>query len=132
LNNTQLIDSEADRWTTIWTEGAYTAARFYHYSFRHTTCSKVYKWIWKSRCLLRIKVFAWLLISDRLNTKDMIQRRHWKVTEVYHCSLCPTGIREDWMHLFFDCQFSRRIWAYLQVDWSVGQTIEEKFFHAKS
>jgi hypothetical protein len=120
-----------DEWKTIWKDGIYTAARYYHHQFRHISCSKVYDWIWKRKCVLRIKVFAWLLVSDRLNTKDMLKRRNWKVTDVYHCVLCPGRVSEDWMHLFFDCNFSRRIWAYLQIDWSVGQTMEEKFYNAK-
>jgi hypothetical protein len=50
--------------------------------------------------LLKIKVFAWLLISDRLNTKDMIKRRHWNVTDEYHCILCSSHTYEDKIHLF--------------------------------
>jgi hypothetical protein len=81
--------------------------------------------------VLKIKVFAWLLISDRLNTKDMIKRRHWNVTDEYHCILCSSHTYEDRIHLFFECVFSIRIWNYLQIDWSVGDTIEEKFIHAR-
>ena len=39
------------------------------------------KWLWSSRCTLKIKVFAWLLFFDRLNTKDMLVRRHWRAVE---------------------------------------------------
>ena len=28
-----------------------------------------------------IKVFAWILIMDRLNTKDMVERRHWHMDD---------------------------------------------------
>jgi hypothetical protein len=140
---TELVDLQAliqgvvlqpdgkDEWKTIWKDGTYSAKRFYQHSFRGFTCSKVYGWIWKSQCLLKIKVFAWLLISDRLNTKDMIKRRHWNVTDEYHCVLCPAHCYEDRIHLFFECVFSMRVWNYLQIDWSVGDTIEEKFIHAR-
>jgi hypothetical protein len=37
-------------------------------------------------------MFAWLLLTDRLNNKDMIQRRHWKMTDNYNCFLCVLGI----------------------------------------
>jgi hypothetical protein len=41
--------------------------------------------------------------------------------------LCPSHITEDWIHLFFDYNFSRRIWAYLQVAWIQGNHIEAMF-----
>jgi hypothetical protein len=71
------------------------------------------------------------MISDRLSTKDMIKRRNWNVTAEHHCVLCPSHIYEDWMHLFFDCVFSTRVWSYLHIDWSVGMAIEDKFIYAR-
>ena len=65
-------------------------------------------------------MFAWLLLSDRINTRDMLQRRHWNVTEDTHCELCVANAYEDKLHLFFDCNFSKRIWSYLQIDWSLN------------
>lgn len=35
---------------------------------------------------LNWKYHAWLLFSDRLNTRDMLRRRHWNVTDVFHCA----------------------------------------------
>jgi hypothetical protein len=45
--------------------------------------------------------------------------------------LCATHETEDWIHLLFDCKFSRRIWAYLQEDWTHEDTIEEMFVKAR-
>jgi hypothetical protein len=69
------------------------------------------------------KFFAWLLLKDRLNTKDLLQRRHWKVTEDFYCVLCPLRVREDRFHLFFECNFSQRVWKYLQIDWKSDNDI---------
>jgi hypothetical protein len=66
---------------------------------------------------MNIKNFSWLLLSNRLNTKDLLQRRHWNVTEDYSCVLCPGNCHEDRDHLFFNCIFSRRVWIYLQIQW---------------
>ena len=68
-------------------------------------------------------MFAWLMLSDRLNTRDMLQRRHWNVTEEFHCVLCPTRAHEDRDHLFFTCAFSQRIWNYLQIEWQQGDDL---------
>jgi hypothetical protein len=63
------------------------------------------------------KTFAWLLLVDHLNTRDLLHRRHWNTTEDKHCVLCPLRAHEDRIHLFFQCNFSSRVWNYLQIDW---------------
>ena len=65
---------------------------------------------------MKIKMFGWLLLRDRLNTRDMLQRRHWHVDDLT-CVLCPHHIHEDVSHLFFSCIFSQRVWNYLQISW---------------
>lgn len=47
---------------------------------------------------------------DRLKTKDMLERRHWNITDGHNCILCPSHSREDSYNLFFQCNFSIRIW----------------------
>jgi hypothetical protein len=54
----------------------------------------------------------------------MLKRRHWNVTEETHCVLCFARAYEDIMHLFFECNFSQRVWIYLQIDWMQGQDIQ--------
>jgi hypothetical protein len=83
----------------------------------HTFRPPVYQWLWESCCIMSHKMFAWLLLVDRLNTRDILQRRHWNTTDDTHCELCPLRAYEDRMHLFFQCNFSSRIWNYLQIDW---------------
>jgi hypothetical protein len=86
---------------------------------------------WKSCCIMRIKVFGWLVLRDRINTRDMLQRRHWKVTEDTHCELCASRCYEDRIHLFFECIFSQRIWTYLQIDWPVSDDMQTMVAAAK-
>jgi hypothetical protein len=122
---------QPDKWSTTWPEGNFTSWMYYKHCFAHLPDTIMFKWIWKSRAVLKIKVFAWLLISDRLNTKDMLRRRHWTVSGDQFCVLCPSHIVEDWLHLFFHCNFSVRIWNYLQVEWDPGDTFEEIFLAAR-
>jgi hypothetical protein len=63
--------------------------------------------------VMKTKVFAWVLLVDRLNTRDLLQRRHWNVTDVYHCELFPLRVHEDGIHMFFECNFNVRVWNYL-------------------
>jgi hypothetical protein len=120
-----------DVWKTRWKDGVYTASKYYHYMFRDQNASPILARIWKSKCILRIKFFAWLLINDRLNTRDMLRRRQCNVTNVYDCVLCPTHAVEYWMHLFFYCNFSQRIWNYLQISWGNGAIMESILFQAR-
>jgi hypothetical protein len=103
-----------DQWAYCWGD-KYSSASFYRHIHNHLQVPNVYKWIWKSCCVMKHKVFAWLLLSDRLNTRDLLKRRHWRVTEDEHCVLCPGRRYEDRIHLFFECNFSSRIWNYLQI-----------------
>ena len=80
---------------------------------------------------MKIKVFAWMLIMDRLNTKDMVERRHWHMDDGVFCLLCSFRTRETKNHLFFECNFSVRIWNYLQITWSPGNDMSDIVLQAK-
>jgi hypothetical protein len=112
-----------DQWAYSWGD-KYSSANFYRHIHSHLQVPNVYKWIWKSSCVMKHKVFAWLLLSDRLNTRDLLKRRHWRVTEDEHCVLCPGRRYEDRMHLFFECNFSSRIWNYLQITWDADDDMQ--------
>jgi hypothetical protein len=111
-----------DSWSYVWGE-SYKASKFYKHIHQHIQVPGVYKWLWKSCCIMRIKVFGWLVLRDRINTRDMLQRRHCKVTEDTHCELCSSRGYEDRIHLFFECNFSQRVWNYLEIDWLAGNDL---------
>jgi hypothetical protein len=106
------VSLQEDVWVYSWGD-KYTSANFYQHIHKHLSVPPVFKWIWKSSCIMKTKTFAWLLLSDRLNTRDLLQRRHWHVSDDTHCVLCPLRSYEDRIHLFFQCNFSCRIWNYL-------------------
>jgi hypothetical protein len=124
LAQCQVHDDISDSWSTVWKGGVFSSKLYYKHCFSFLPDVGIFKWIWRSRVILRIKVFAWLLVSDRLNTKDMLRRRNWNIADDLFCVLCPAHVTEDWMHLFFHCNFSIRIWNYLQIEWEPGPTLE--------
>lgn len=70
---------------------------------------------------MKIKAFAWLLLNDRLNTRDMLLRRHWRSPDDDNfCPICPTQTLEVRDHLSFTCVFATRVWNYLQITWQAG------------
>jgi hypothetical protein len=124
------VSDQLDVWSFVWGQ-KYTAAQFYRHIHRHIKVPGIYKWLWKSCCMMRSKMFAWLLLSDRLNTRDLLQRRHWHVTDDTHCVLCPGRFYEDRAHLFFECNFSMRIWNYLQITWQSNNDMQSVVSVAK-
>ena len=68
------IDSSChDSWG--WRHGKksdYTAKKFYDFVYQPMVANPILGWIWRSCCTMSIKMFAWLVIMDRVNTKDMI------------------------------------------------------------
>ena len=85
-------------------------------SIKPVTAPAPFQWIWKSPCLPKHKFFFWLLIQDILNTRDLLDRKHFYV-ESKSCVLCDGDIREDMIHLFFRCPFSSAFWDKLGHEW---------------
>lgn len=64
----------------------------------------------------KIKVFMWLLSWDRLNTRDMLDRRHCGPEDaILNCGICGCPI-ETPIHLFISCPFSKLCWERLVSD----------------
>jgi hypothetical protein len=124
------LSLEPDVWGYVWGE-RYTAASFYTHIHAHIQTPRVYKWLWKSCCIMSHKTFAWLLLVDRLNTRDMLHRRHWNTIDDKHCELCPLRAHEDRIHLFFQCNFSSRVWNYLQIDWIQNDDLQVVISNAR-
>ncbi|XP_073360069.1 uncharacterized protein [Aegilops tauschii subsp. strangulata] len=119
-----------DIWFWNGTAKGYSPKLFYSHTFATESFNPLTAWIWKSSCTMKIKVFAWMLIMDRLNTKDMVDRRHWHLEDGVNCVLCPLQTRETRDHLFFNYNFSVRVWNYLQIDWSSGDSMADLVINA--
>jgi ribonuclease HI len=63
--------------------------------------------IWRSKCSLKLKLFTWLLIENKLLLWPNLQARGWEGPS--RCCLCNSN-EETSAHLFIDCSFSRSVW----------------------
>ena len=77
-----------------------------------------FNWLRKTKCTEKIKVFGWLLLSDRLNTRNMLKRKHYNIGTNLDCLLCGQHIEETVEYLFFHCSFSQSCWRILNITWS--------------
>jgi hypothetical protein len=123
IENMELTEGVKDTWLIEKGNGKYKPNMIYRLHFSSMLNHTPSSWLWKSKCTSKHKFFAWLILHDRINTKDMLLRRHWNVTNNHSCVLCHDDSYEDWRHLFFNCIYSTRIWNYLQIPWQPGDTL---------
>ena len=72
------------------------------------------------------------MLNDRLNTRDLLVRRHWRSPQEDNpCPLCHAQAYEDRDHLLFTYQFSSRVWNYLQIQWLADLSPSECLIAAK-
>ena len=108
-----------DAWRLIWGAEELASSKYYLHCFRDMEADDAFTWIWKSKCTNKWKFFAWLLFTDRLNTRNMLRRRHYKLEgDVYTCLLCYSPPQEETVvHLFFRCPFATRCWDVIGMQW---------------
>jgi hypothetical protein len=99
--------------------------------FGRINVSPVFKKLWKSKLLHKQKVFVWLFLVDRLNTRDMMDRRQWHLDSGFNCVMCSSSKRETRDHLFFNCSFARKCWSKLSITWSSSNGMTTMFEQAK-
>jgi hypothetical protein len=115
----------------VWGWNDYRVKDFYKFFFREVVPISSLPLVWKSKCVMKQKVFAWLLMIDRLNTRDMLCRRQFHIPND-KCVVC-NQIRETRDHLFFECTLSQKCWTILGIHWdntlSLGDRIEAAARH---
>ena len=77
----------------------------------------------------KINFFAWLLLNDGLNTRNLLRRRNY-LDEGYNCVLCHENVEETASHLFFDCSTAITRWFSIAIicndSLDINQKIENK------
>ena len=94
--------------------------------FQHLPSSAIFRKLWRSKCTPRLNFFAWLLFVDRLNTRNMLVRRHYNVQPNYLCVLCSTNNEENLEHLFFTCPFALSCWNKLGIHWGTAASLDDR------
>lgn len=68
--------------------------------------------IWNSSCQPKHKVFFWLVLHDRVNTRNLLRRKTFYL-ESYNCALRNCQLEETTFHLFWECPFAVRCWDFI-------------------
>jgi hypothetical protein len=122
--------SSADQWSYVWGQSTYHVKKFYDFFFREVIPNPCLPLIWKTKCVMKQKVFAWLLVRDRLNTRDMLCRRQCPIPD-NKCVVCHQ-VQETRDHLFFDCRFSTKCWSILGIHWDRSLELSGRIERAAS
>lgn len=90
-------DVDQPKWN--WTKsGIFSVNSMYRKMHDHLP-DKAYKFLWKVKLRLRIKIFLWLILHNAILTKDNLLRRNGKGDP--KCFFCNE--LESINHLFFEC-----------------------------
>lgn len=116
IQDIQIQEHSKDTWQYIWGSSVYSSKKCYNLPYKHISTPQPLKWIWDSRCCNKLRVFSWLLLMDRLSTRNLLRRKNFKVgNDDYNCVLCSLRTEETAFHLFFSCPFSKRCWNSLGI-----------------
>ena len=124
--NMDYEQSAPDRRSFVWGKSSYSSGCFYKYMFQCLPDDGVLMKIWKSKCLPKLKVFCWLLINDRLNTRDIMLRKQWHLDSGNNCVLCILQPLETYTHLFWGCDFSTSCWDFIGINWDLNLDVRDR------
>lgn len=120
------LNTMTDKWTFLWGNDLYSSQKFYKLSFWCIQPPVTMPWIWSCKVYMKIKVFAWLLFLDRVNTRALLEKKRCKPPNVpIYCALCTTGIRETRDHLLFQCPFACLGWNSIGFSWDTTQEFHQ-------
>jgi hypothetical protein len=71
------------------------------------------------------KFFFWLLVLDRLNARNMLNRKNMHLPS-YSCVVCNDDVEETVDRLFFECSFSSWCWRLLNINWNLDVPILDR------
>ena len=121
-----------DEWILCWGDVDFKPQKFYKYMFRNVLTPTCITSIWKSKCIMRHKVFAWLMLNDRVNTRDLLLRRHFNIGEDHNCLVCDMEVLERNTHLFYDYPFATKCWETVGIHWDNQLDMQHKYDRART
>ncbi|TVU17899.1 hypothetical protein EJB05_33960, partial [Eragrostis curvula] len=124
LEHWQRDDETNDTWIYIWGSGAFSTKQAYNQIIGEMDTAAPFKWLWKSCCQGKHKVFFWLLLNDRLNTRNLLRRKRFAIPSV-NCVMCNPATEETLKHLIFTCSFAQLCWTSLRIAWDLALPVME-------
>ena len=116
-------EQEQDIWTYTAQRSSYKVQKIYKLLMGHQPIQPTLKWLW-SYCQPKHRVFFWLLMNDRLSTKNIPKRRKMQL-ESFNCAFCGSAQEETVLHLFWGCPYAQKCWGTLELQIAQdGETLQ--------
>ena len=93
---------------------SFSSTKAYRLLTGHRTVHQAFRWLWKSSCRNKCKFFIWLVLKDRLGTRNLLRRRNMFLQD-YNCVHCVSSTEETLLHLLVDCPFALACWNTLNL-----------------
>ena len=74
-----------------------------------------FKYVWKVKVPLKVKVFMWFVHKQVILTKDNLAKRNW--IGPTRCSFCDRD--ETIKHLFLDCPLAKILWRTVHIAFNI-------------
>lgn len=69
---------------------------------------------------MKLKVFLWLMLLNRLHTKELLQKKQFNIQGRTNCVMCSSMTTENMSHLFFSCPFAQQCWHQVGIQWNLA------------
>jgi hypothetical protein len=109
-----VLSEDNDLWSYIWGNGTFSVRRTYEAISGHSPTHPTFKMLWVSKCQPKYKVFFWLLLHDKLNTRERLQRRNMEL-DSYTCENCILQKIKSVYHLFLRYSFVVNCWNSIGI-----------------
>ena len=99
MDNLHLDSHNKDVWSYSGGNVKFQSAKSYRKLLGHQFVDPSFKWLWRSVCQPKHKVFFWLLLNDRLSTRNILRRKQMDL-QTFNCEFCLNSTEETVNHLF--------------------------------
>jgi hypothetical protein len=108
------LNSNTDEWKYILGSGQYSVQKAYRAMTGHMPTHPIFQNLWASKCQPKHTSFGWLLLHNKLNTRERLRSRHMAL-ESCTCENCILKRPETTYHLFLRCNFAKMCWTSIRV-----------------
>ncbi|XP_078156578.1 uncharacterized protein LOC144552471 [Carex rostrata] len=103
------LNSELDQIEWKWnSKGVYTARSLYATMISAGKMQWPFKEVWSSRATPTVRIFANLLLRNKILTHDVMETR--RMNCVLGCVMCDNCPVESGLHLLFLCTYATHVW----------------------
>lgn len=98
-----------DVWLVKGTTRGYSSIKMYKHMKAPSTAHSLFRNMWKTSYRLRHKIFFWLLLHDRVNTRNLLNRKTMHLDDC-NGAICTDNTEETLVHLFWNFPFALQYW----------------------